>query len=211
MLKSILIGFLGKLLLKFLYGTSKWNIEGKHQIKTFLAEGKSVIVATWHSHLLQTFVDLAGNHYYGLAGMHKDADLISKIGNQMGWKLLRGSSSDRGKEVYKEMVNILADTGNVLVLTPDGPKGPAKEPKPGIVRAAQKTNAVILPAMGQSKRRWSFTNWDTFYVGKPFSRIEFIYGEPLEFSESEDYDLCIVKLKKALDKLEKEVEKRVLQ
>ena len=63
----------------------------------------------------------------------------------MGWKLLRGSSSDRGKEVYKEMVNILADTGNVLVLTPDGPKGPAKEPKPGIIRAAQKTNAVILP------------------------------------------------------------------
>ena len=143
--------------------------------------------------------------------MHKDAGLISKIGNQMGWKLLRGSSSDRGKEVYKEMVNILAGTGNVLVLTPDGPKGPAKEPKPGIVRAAQKTNAVILPAMGQSKRRWSFTNWDTFYVGKPFSRIEFIYGEPLVFLESEDYDLCIAKLKNALDRLEKEVEKRVLQ
>jgi len=142
--------------------------------------------------------------------MHKDADLISKIGNRMGWKLLRGSSSDRGKEVYKEMVNILADNGNVVVLTPDGPKGPAKIPKPGIIRAAQKTNAVILPAMGQSKRRWGFTNWDTFYVGKPFSRIEFIYGEPLEFSESEDFDLCVKKLKKAIDDLEKKVEKRAL-
>ena len=210
MLKSICVGFLGKWLLKFLYRTSTWNIEGKHRIKSLLAEGKSVIVATWHSHMLPTFMDLAGNHYYGLAGMHKDADLISKIGNRMGWKLLRGSSSDRGKEVYKEMVNILADNGNVVVLTPDGPKGPAKIPKPGIIRAAQKTNAVILPAMGQSKRRWGFTNWDTFYVGKPFSRIEFIYGEPLEFSESEDFDLCVKKLKKAIDDLEKKVEKRAL-
>ena len=210
MLKSICVGFLGKWLLKFLYGTSTWNIEGKHRIKSLLAEGKSVIVATWHSHLLLTFMDLAGNHYYGLAGMHKDADLISKIGNRMGWKLLRGSSSDQGKEVYKEMVNILADNGNVVVLTPDGPKGPAKIPKPGIIRAAQKTNAVILPAMGQSKRRWGFTNWDTFYVGKPFSRIEFIYGEPLEFSESEDFDLCVKKLKNAIDDLEKKVEKRAL-
>ena len=210
MLKSICVGFLGKWLLKFLYRTSTWNIEGKHRIKSILAEGKSVIVATWHSHLLPTFMDLAGNHYYGLAGMHKDADLISKIGNRMGWKLLRGSSSDQGKEVYKEMVNILADNGNVVVLTPDGPKGPAKIPKPGIIRAAQKTNAVILPAMGQSKRRWGFTNWDTFYVGKPFSRIEFIYGEPLEFSESEDFDLCVKKLKKAIDDLEKKVEKRAL-
>ena len=210
MLKSICVGFLGKWLLKFLYRTSTWNIEGKHRIKSILAEGKSVIVATWHSHLLPTFMDLAGNHYYGLAGMHKDADLISKIGNRMGWKLLRGSSSDQGKEVYKEMVNILADNGNVVVLTPDGPKGPAKIPKPGIIRAAQKTNAVILPAMGQSKRRWGFTNWDTFYVGKPFSRIEFIYGEPLEFSESEDFDLCVKKLKNAIDDLEKKVEKRAL-
>ena len=210
MLKSICVGFLGKWLLKFLYRTSTWNIEGKHRIKSILAEGKSVIVATWHSHMLPTFMDLAGNHYYGLAGMHKDADLISKIGNRMGWKLLRGSSSDQGKEVYKEMVNILADNGNVVVLTPDGPKGPAKIPKPGIIRAAQKTNAVILPAMGQSKRRWGFTNWDTFYVGKPFSRIEFIYGEPLEFSESEDFDLCVKKLKKAIDDLEKKVEKRAL-
>lgn len=200
--------FLAKWLLKFLFGTSRWNIKGRSQINKILTDGKSVIIASWHSHLLPTFMDLAGNQYYGLAGLHKDAELISKIGKKMGWELLRGSSSDRGKKVYKEIVNILASPGNVVALTPDGPRGPAKIPKPGTIRAAQKTRAVIIPAMGQSTRRWSFTNWDTFFVGKPFSRIEMIYGDPLVFLESDDFNVCENKLKQALDNLENEVEKR---
>ena len=199
---------LAKWLLKFLFGTSRWNIKGRSQINKILTDGKSVIIASWHSHLLPTFMDLAGNQYYGLAGLHKDAELISKIGDKMGWKLLRGSSSDRGKKVYKEIVNVLASPGNVVALTPDGPQGPPKIPKPGTIRAAQKTGAVIIPAMGQSTRRWSFTNWDTFFVGKPFSRIEMIYGDPLVFLESDDFNVCENKLKQALDKLENEVEKR---
>ena len=203
--------FLAKWLLKFLFGTSRWNIKGRSQINKILTDGKSVIIASWHSHLLPTFMDLAGNQYYGLAGLHKDAELISKIGDKMGWKLLRGSSSDQGKKVYKEIVNVLASPGNVVALTPDGPQGPAKIPKPGTIRAAQKTGAVIIPAMGQSTRRWSFTNWDTFFVGKPFSRIEMIYGDPLVFLESEAFNVCENKLKQALDKLENEVEKRVYQ
>ena len=200
--------FLAKWLLKFLYGTSRWNIKGRSQINKILTDGKSVIIASWHSHLLPTFMDLSGNQYYGLAGLHNDAELISKIGDKMGWKMLRGSSSDRGKKVYKEIVNVLAHPGNVVTLTPDGPKGPAKVPKSGTIRAAQKTRAVIIPAMGQSTRRWSFTNWDTFFVGKPFSRIEMIYGDPLVFLESDDFNMCENKLKQALDKLENEVEKR---
>ena len=200
--------FLAKWLLKFLYGTSRWNIKGRSQINKILTDGKSVIIASWHSHFLPIFMDLAGNQYYGLAGLHNDAELISKIGDKMGWKMLRGSSSDRGKKVYKEIVNVLAHPGNVVTLTPDGPKGPAKVPKPGTIRAAQKTRAVIIPAMGQSTRRWSFTNWDTFFVGKPFSRIEMIYGDPLVFLESDDFNMCENKLKQALDKLENEVEKR---
>ena len=200
--------FLAKWLLKFLFGTSRWNIKGRSQINKILTDGKSVIIASWHSHLLPTFMDLAGNQYYGLAGLHKDAELISKIGDKMGWKLLRGSSSDQGKKVYKEIVNVLASPGNVVALTPDGPQGPAKIPTPGTIRAAQKPGAVIIPAMGQSTRRWSFTNWDTFFVGKPFSRIEMIYGDPLVFLESEAFNVCENKLKQALDNLENEVEKR---
>ena len=195
-----------KYLLKFLYGTCTWEVRGRNQIKELTGSGKSVIIAIWHGKVLPIFMDLASYHYYALAGMHKDAELISQIGAQTGWRLLRGSSSDRGKEVFKEMINVLSTPGSVIAMTPDGPKGPAKIPKPGVIRAAQKSGAIIIPAIGQARRRWGFTNWDTFYVAKPFTKIVLHYGKPLEFRSSDNFQTSINTLKLELDKLEKIVD-----
>ncbi len=195
-----------KYLLKFLYGTCAWEVRGRNQIKELTGSGKSVIIAIWHGKVLPIFMDLASYHYYALAGMHKDAELISQVGAQTGWRLLRGSSSDRGKEVFKEMINVLSTPGSVIAMTPDGPKGPAKIPKPGVIRAAQKSGAIIIPAIGQARRRWGFTNWDTFYVAKPFTKIVLHYGKPLEFRSSDNFQTSINTLKLELDKLEKIVD-----
>ena len=47
----------------------------------------------------------------------------------MGWNIVRGSSTDGGKEAYNKMLNILNKPGNLFAITPDGPQGPAKKPK----------------------------------------------------------------------------------
>ena len=195
-----------KHLLKFLYGTCRWDVQGQEQIHKLVTSGKTVIIAIWHGKVLPIFMNLASKHYYALAGMHRDAELIAQIGAQVGWKLLRGSSSDRGKEVFKEMITVLSTPGEVVAMTPDGPKGPAKIPKAGVIRAAQKSGAVIVPAIGQAKKRWGFTNWDTFYVAKPFSKIVLRYGNPLIFKKTDDFKECADKLKHALDSLETEVD-----
>ena len=195
-----------RLLLEFLYGTCRWDVQGQVQIYKLAASGKTVIIATWHGKVLPIFMNLSSKHYYGLAGMHKDAELIAQIGAQVGWKMLRGSSSARGKEVFKEMVTVLSTPGEVVAMTPDGPRGPAKIPKAGVIRAAQKSGAVVVPAIGQAKRRWGFTNWDTFYVAKPFSKIVLRYGTPFVFKKTDDFQKCTDKLKHALDSLETEVD-----
>ena len=92
---------------------------------------------------------------------------------------------------------------------PDGPQGPAKIPKPGTIRAAQKTGAVIIPVAGQSTRRWSFKNWDTFYLTKPFAKTYLFFGEPLTFSKEDAFEDCSLRLKKSLDDLENKVNKNV--
>jgi len=109
----------------------------------------------------------------------------------------------------EEILDTLTQPGSLVAMTPDGPKGPAKIPKAGIVKAAQRTGAVIIPAAAHSTRRWGFTNWDTFYVAKPFGRIEVIYGEPLSFSEEDQFVDCLAKVKEAMDVLELEVNRRV--
>jgi lysophospholipid acyltransferase (LPLAT)-like uncharacterized protein len=201
---------LGPFLLKFLYNTNTWVFDGEHNIKEGLASGKSIIIASWHGTLLTVFMGLANKNYFGMAGNHHpEAEIISRVGRKLGWTVIRGSSTDGGKKAYEEMLLSLKVPGAVFAITPDGPQGPAKIPKAGVIRAAQKTGAIIIPAAGQSTKHWSFKNWDTFYLAKPFGQIIQLFGEPIALKPEDDYDLCVKKLKISLDKLEKEVEARV--
>lgn len=200
--------WVGKPILSFLYNTNRWVTEGTDYYENALLSGQSVIVACWHSCLLIPFMHLSGKKFYGVTGTHGDAEIITRIGEKLGWKILRGSSTERGRKAYEVLLQILRESGNLVAITPDGPKGPAKYPKAGAVRAAQRTGAILIPAAGQSTRKWSFTNWDTFHVAKPFGRIEIIYGKPLNFSLEDNFDDCVQQLKEALNNLEQEADSR---
>lgn len=197
------------LLIKFLYGTCRWRVSGFNNVESLLNKKSSFIIAYWHGNLLIPYYRLAKHRFHILAGFHKDAELGVLIGEKLGWKFLRGSSSQNGSEVLQQIVELLSKPNNVLAITPDGPKGPAKIPKPGTVRAAQKTGVPIIPAAGRSRRSWGFTNWDTFHVAKPFTRIELKFGEPLYFSINNDFNTCINTLKTQLDSLDSDVSKSV--
>lgn len=197
------------LLIKFLYGTCRWRVSGFNNIENLLNNNSSFIIAYWHGNMFIPYYRLAKHHFHILAGFHRDAELGVNIGEKLGWKFLRGSSSQNGSEVFQQIVKLLSKPNNVLAITPDGPKGPAKIPKPGTVRAAQKTGVPIIPAAGCSRRSWGFTNWDTFHVAKPFTRIELKFGAPLHFSIDDDFDKCINALKTQLDSLDSEVSKNV--
>ena len=208
-LKLYFFSKLGKLLILLLYNTNKWNIEGEEHYKQLIEQRKSVIISIWHGRVLTFVKQLAYKKYYAVAGTHFDAEIIARICANMGWNVIRGSSSDKGREAYEAILNTLNQPGSVVAMTPDGPKGPAKIPKAGLVKAAQRTGAFIIPAAAHSTRRWGFTNWDTFYVAKPFGRIEMIYGKPISFSEDEQFVDCLAKVKEAMDILELEVNRRV--
>lgn len=197
------------LLIKFLYGSCRWRVSGFNYVESLLHKNSSFIIAYWHGNMFIPYLKLAKYQFNILAGFHRDAELGVNIGEKLGWKFLRGSSSQNGSEVFQQIVELLLKPNNVLAITPDGPKGPAKIPKPGTVRAAQKTGVPIIPAAGRSRRSWGFTNWDTFYVTKPFTRIELKFGEPLYFSINDDFDSCINTLKIQLDSLDSEVSKSV--
>ena len=153
---------------------------------------------------------LSNKHHYGLAGNHHpDAEIISRVGKKLGWNVIRGSSTDGGKKAYDDMLEVLQRTTTVFAITPDGPQGPAKIPKAGTIRAAQNTGAIIIPVAGQSTRRWSFVNWDTFYISKPFGTISLFYGKPISFDKNQDFVECQNILKSALDNLERKVEKHI--
>jgi len=181
---------LGSILLKFIYGSNRKDVRGRENYKSLLKEGKSVILSVWHGQLLSVVHDLRKENFYAIAGTHEDAEIISRIATKWGWNMMRGSSKEKGDVVYKNMINALKKPGNAVFITPDGPTGPARVPKPGGIRAAQATNAAIIPISVHSTHRWGFTNWDTFYLEKPFGKIYIQYGEPIFFDKKQNFDEC---------------------
>ena len=193
---------LGSILLKFIYGSNRKDVRGRDNYESLIKQGKSVILSVWHGQLLSVVHDLRKENFYAIAGTHEDAEIISRIATKWGWNMMRGSSKDKGDGAYKNMINALKTPGTAVFITPDGPTGPARVPKPGGIRAAQATNAAIIPISVHSTRRWGFTNWDTFYLEKPFGKIYIQYGEPIFFEKKQDFDECSQILIEKMNELE---------
>ena len=192
----------GSILLKFIYGSNRKDVRGRDNYESLIKQGKSVILSVWHGQLLSVVHDLRKENFYAIAGTHEDAEIISRIATKWGWNMMRGSSKEKGYVAFKNMINALTKPGNAVFITPDGPTGPARVPKPGGIRAAQATNAAIIPISVHSTRRWGFTNWDTFYLEKPFGKIFIQYGEPIFFNKEQDFDECSQILIEKMNELE---------
>ena len=179
------------LILKFLYGTNKITVKGEENYLNLIKEGKSIIFSVWHGHLLSIVYDLRNLKINALAGTHDDADLISQIAIKWGWNVIRGSSKEKGSEAYKAMIRILSRSGsNLIFITPDGPSGPPRIPKKGVIKLAQRSQSAIIPINVNYTKNWGFRNWDTFYVAKPFGNIFIDYRKPIYFDEEQNNKTC---------------------
>ena len=194
--------FLLSIVLKVIYRLNRKSVRGRRNYVENIHAGRPVIIAVWHGHLLSVFHDLKDEKVNAVAGTHKDADLISKVAEKWGWSMIRGSSKEKGSIAYKGMIKSLKIPGSILFITPDGPTGPRRIPKPGIIRAAQATDAVIIPTSVFSTKSWEFTNWDTFYLEKPFGKIFIEYGSPIEFDKKMQLDDCTADFIRAMEQTE---------
>ena len=185
--------------LKFMYGTNRKTVKGRNNYIKLIKKNKSVIFSVWHGHLLSIVHDLRHMKMHALAGTHKDADLISQVATKWGWNMIRGSSKEKGSNAYKSLLRLLnKPTHSLLFITPDGPSGPPKIPKRGVIRLAQKSKAAIIPIHVKYSKSWGFKNWDIFFLAKPFGKISIIYGEPIYFEEKQNQKKCQHLLIKAM-------------
>ena len=97
---------------------------------------------------------------------------------------------------------VLQNPPVLFAITPDGPKGPPRIPKPGVIQAAKKTGSFIVPVAVHSTQNWEFINWDTFYIEKPFGTIFMEYGSPIFFEKNMDFDQCKQDFIKGMNNIE---------
>jgi lysophospholipid acyltransferase (LPLAT)-like uncharacterized protein len=141
---------------------------------------ENYIGALWHNRLLifpfvlrRFFPNRRGA---ALISASRDGDLLADAIKRFDFDVVRGSSSRLGASAILQLTDVLA-SGRDVVITPDGPRGPAYELGPGIIFLAQKSGAPVVPVNMEYSSYWRLKSWDRFILPRPFSKVRVIIGQ----------------------------------
>ena len=179
----------GHLPLHALFSTCRFRELGVENLNEVLNKSSGAVIMFWHSHLLIPFYYLKNHDVIPLIGLHSDAEILSQIGKRLGYTPLRGSSNRRSTSAAVELLKNIKQPGNVIALTPDGPRGPRRKVKIGTLKIVRKAEASIIPLGAAASRNRIFNSWDKFHQPKLFSKIAMVFGEPIKLYKNIDYNL----------------------
>jgi lysophospholipid acyltransferase (LPLAT)-like uncharacterized protein len=93
-----------------------------------------------------------------------------------------------------------------LAVTPDGPKGPRRQIKDGVLQLARISGRPVVPLNYVCSRGHRFRSWDRFLLPSPFARSVYCYGSPQFFSRDQPLDECRQRLQQAMDENQQRAE-----
>lgn len=158
---------------------STWRIRTEGEIQC-----NEAVVAFWHGTMLACWKFFSDKQANAVTSLSKDGDVLALLLKNWSYNVLRGSSSKGGAELLDEMT-AKARTSLVLV-TPDGPRGPNHKFKAGAVVAAQRASVPLV--LCKVKVFWKITlkSWDRFEIPMPFTKIILEFLPPIFVSKEAD-------------------------
>lgn len=162
----------------------------------------NVIYAFWHRDMIPLLFFRQKEGIVILISSSKDGELIAGPARVLGFQTARGSSNRGGVKAFKEIIKLAKS--NSIAITPDGPKGPMKIIKPGILHLAYLTKLPILPVAVSIKKEKIFSSWDKFRLPLPFSQVSIRYGKPFLIANKDEIEKKSVLLQQIMKDLEKE-------
>jgi lysophospholipid acyltransferase (LPLAT)-like uncharacterized protein len=146
-----------------------------------LPEGRGPhLAAFWHQAILAAAWYYRDRDFGTAVSRSRDGDLIAALLGALGYRApARGSSSRGGAAALFRLVRMLRSGVTVSVQT-DGPRGPARVSKPGVVSLARLTGVAITPVAFHAHPCLRFRSWDQTLLPLPFARVVCRYGPPIE-------------------------------
>ena len=151
---------------------------GGEKVDTFTHNKMPIIIAFWHGRQVMMPLAYRGTAASILISQHRDGEIIATIMKKFGFHAIRGSSSRGGIPALRKLVGV-GRQGQDLVITPDGPRGPARKLQMGVMSLAKLTGFPVLPLTFACSRKKVFSSWDCFQIPLPWSKGLFVWGDPM--------------------------------
>lgn len=186
----LIVAYAGQGLLALILKTCSIRARGHQHFLDAAHSGKCILML-WHNRLapMVEFLKLYGAQFnYGaLISKSRDGDLLATLVNRYApqGKAIR-VAHDAKHQALRDVIQQLNGSENIIiVITPDGPRGPIYRIKPGVIMAAKAATAKIVPLTWTADRFWELNTWDKFRIPKPFSNILVSFGKAIEIQQEE--------------------------
>lgn len=158
-------------------------VQGDDRLAQAIAEYGAVIPAYWHQHQLLSVRYLLQHRSAGLklgflVSPSVDGEMPAMLVRKAGAHAIRGSSSATGARALRDYYEAITRDGISPAITPDGPRGPAHEFKPGAILLSQLSGKPIVPMAFAARHAYVFPTWDQFVLPLPFTSAVLAIGEP---------------------------------
>ena len=165
--------------MKFCFATIRWTYEGREHAERVWADGGGVICAFWHSRIGLSPacwpLDRA-QPAKALISLSPDGQFIAKAVGRLGFPAIRGSTGRKdapevakgGAVAFREVLRQLK-IGAVAV-TPDGPRGPARQMGDGMPLMARMSKAPVLFIGMSCHPAIRLASWDKAVLPLPFGK-----------------------------------------
>jgi lysophospholipid acyltransferase (LPLAT)-like uncharacterized protein len=179
--------------------------EGFRPVEDLVARDQRFILAFWHRRLFM--MPLAypfRRRERGVAILSSDSKDGERSAATWRWfdiHAVRGTASDDGAKALVRMIQAVRQ-GWDFGITPDGPRGPLMELKPGTLALARKTGAWIVPVTLAFDRCFHLKTWDRMVIPLPFATCVIRYGEPYKLSPKAEDAVEGPRLQREMDALE---------
>lgn len=177
-----------------------------HGLNTFIETSKKGRCALifWHDRLgiMPAILNKAAPEleYLAVLSGSRDGRILGKLATSYKQCSALYVPHDTPQVALKKILEEAGCSKKVLVLTPDGPRGPRHVLKPGIAVIALRMGTAVVPLHWKSSKQWNLNSWDRMAFPKPFSSIDVFLDQPLAFDSRKNLSEVVETLQTALSK-----------
>jgi lysophospholipid acyltransferase (LPLAT)-like uncharacterized protein len=177
--------------IRFCLFTMRLTVENRGAAEGVWDAGGGVIVCFWHSKIALATAAWdfdRGQKPRALISQSVDGDVIARAIGMLGIPAIRGSSTKRdhrgrlkekgGAEAFRELLRWVK-AGNCVAITPDGPRGPARQMAEGPILIARMTKAPVLMMGLAARPAIRMNTWDNGLIPLPFAHVAIVWGDPV--------------------------------
>ena len=177
--------------------TVRWSIVNRPPADALLADPRGFIVCFWHGRIAASIgaqpLCRPSRPTRVIISLSEDGQFIARAMELMDLPAFRGSSRKTkdprrrhsGGAAYRQSLDWVRQ-GGVLIMTPDGPRGPAEQMAEGAVRMASRTGAPVILMGLATTPALRLKTWDRMQLPAPFGRGVIAFEGPLLAPEGMD-------------------------